>query len=86
MREEACTIWKTECPQLASLQVSLIMFYSYTLSHPSVQKPRSVISIESFIFNLGCEFYELGKHQHATYQSRVNNRSISTFELVHSDV
>jgi len=36
--------------------------------------------------SLGCESYELSKHHRATFQSRVNSRNSSTFELVHSDV
>ena len=39
------------------------------LGYPSVQKLRSVVHIESFIFSLGWESCELGKHHHATYQS-----------------
>jgi len=41
---------------------------------------------ESSVSTLGCESCELGKHHRATYQSRVNNRSSSAFELVHPDV
>jgi len=55
------------------------------LSHPSVQKLRCVVYIESFIFSLGCESCELGKYHYATYQSQVNNHNSSAFELVHSD-
>ena len=51
-----------------------------------MQKFQSVILIESFISSLGCESCELGKNHRATFQSRVNNRSNSAFELVHSDV
>ena len=47
---------------------------------------RSVILVESSISSLGCESCELGKHHRATFQSRVNSRSSSTFELVHSNV
>jgi len=45
-----------------------------------------VILVEASISSLGCESCELGKHHHATFQSRVNSRSSFTFELVHSDV
>ena len=37
-------------------------------------------------FFLSCESCELGKHHRAIFQSRVNSRSSSTFELVRSDV
>jgi len=56
------------------------------LGHPSVLKLRSVIPIESSIFSLGRESCELVKHHHATFKSRVNNRSSSAFDLVHSDI
>ena len=45
-----------------------------------------VIPIESSISSLGCESCELSKHHRATFQSRVNSRNSSAFELVHSDV
>jgi len=47
---------------------------------------RSVIHVESSISSLGYESCELSKHHRATFQSRVNSRSSSAFELVHSDV
>jgi len=47
---------------------------------------RSVIPVESSISFLDCESCELGKHHCATFQSQVNSRSSSVFELVHSDV
>ena len=56
------------------------------MGHPSVQKMWSVIPIEPSISSLGCESCELGKHHHATFQSRVNSRNSSAYELVHSDV
>ena len=51
-----------------------------------MQKLQSVVLVQSFIFSLGCEYCESGKHPRATYQSRVNNRNSSAFELVYSDV
>ena len=38
------------------------------------------------MFALDCESCELGEHYRVTYQNRVNNRSSSAFELVHSNV
>jgi len=70
----------------AWLQVDPILLWSWRLGHPSLQKIRSVIPVESFISSLSCKSCELGKHHRATFQSRVNNRSSSAFELVHSDV
>jgi len=63
-----------------------VLLWHWRLSHPSVQKFLSLVRVESFIFTLGCESYELGKHHHATYQHRVNNRNSIALELVHSDV
>ena len=47
---------------------------------------QSVISVESSISSLCCVSCELGKHHHATFSSRVNSRSSSPFELVHSNI
>ena len=63
-----------------------ILLKHWCLGHPSMQKLQSVVRVESFIFSLGCESCELGKHHRVTYQSRVNNRSSSTLELVHSNI
>ena len=87
MREKACTIWMTVSPTgFVVGQSDHVLLWHWRLSHPSVQKFLSVVRVESFIFILGCESYELGKHHHATYHSGVNNRSSSTFVLVHSDI
>jgi len=51
-----------------------------------VQKLRSVVPFEFFVFTLGCASCELDKHHHATYQSGVNNRISFAFELVLLDV
>ena len=63
-----------------------VLLRHWHLGHPSVQKIRSVIPIESSISSLGCESCELNKHHHATFQSRVNSRNSSAFKLVQSDV
>ena len=63
-----------------------ILLWHWRFGHHSVRKLRSVIHIESSISFLGCDSCELGTHHRATFQSRVNNRSSSAFELVHSDV
>lgn len=56
------------------------------VGHPSLQKLRMVVPIESSFSSLGCESCELGKHRRASYQSRVNKRSSTPFELVQSGV
>ena len=71
---------------LVAGQLDPVLLWHWRLGHPSVQKLRSVIPIESSIPSLACESCELGKHHRATFQSRVNNRSSSAFELVHYDI
>ena len=51
-----------------------------------MQKLQFVIPFEFSVSSFGCESCELGKHHRAIFQSRVNNRNSSTFELVHFDV
>jgi len=62
------------------------LLWHWRLSHPSLQKFQSVISVESSFFTLGCASCELGKHRRASFSNSVNNRSSFAFELVHSDV
>jgi len=68
---------------LVAGQPDPVLHWHWRLGHPSVQKLRFVIPIEFSISSLGCESCE---HHRATFQSRGNNRSSSTFKLVHSDV
>jgi len=71
---------------LVAGQPDLVLLWHWRLGHPSLQKIRSVIPVESSISSLGCEFCELGKHHRATFSSQVNSCSCSAFELVHSNV
>jgi len=71
---------------LVADQPDPVLLWHWRLGHPSVQKLRFVIHIESSVSSLGCESYELGKHHRATFQNRVNNRTSFAFELVYSDV
>jgi len=57
--------------------------WHHRLGHPSLQKLRQVIPIESSLSKLECESCQLGWHRQASYSSRVNNRSSSLFDLVH---
>jgi len=61
----------------------LILLWHWRLGHPSLQKIRSIIPVESSISSLGCESYELGKHHCGIFPSRVNSRSSFSFELVY---
>ena len=51
-----------------------------------MQRFQSVVPVESFVSTLGFTTCELGKQHHVFFPSRVNNRSSSVFELVHSDI
>ena len=71
---------------LVAGQPDLVLLWHWHLDHPSFQKMRSIIFVETSISSLGCESSELDKYHHATFPSRVNSRSSSPFELVHSDI
>ena len=64
---------------LVANQPDLVLLWR--LGHPSMQKLRFVVPIESSVSSLDCQSCELGKHHRATFQSRVNNHSNSAFEL-----
>ena len=63
-----------------------ILLRYWRLGHPSLQKLRLVISVESSFSTLGCASYEMGKHHRISFQSRVNSRSNFAFELIYYDV
>jgi len=65
---------------LVADQPDPVLLGHWRLGHPSVQKLRFVVPIESSISSLGCESRELGKHHRATFKSRVISRSSSAFE------
>jgi len=71
---------------LVAGQPDPILLWHWRLGHPSLQNLRSVISIESSFSTLGCASCEMDKHYRVSFQTRVNNHSSFTFELVHSDV
>ena len=68
MRGEACT---TESPtSFVAGQPDLILIWHLRLGHPSLQKLRPVVLIESSVSSFACEFCELGKHRHFSESSR----------------
>ena len=71
---------------LVAGQPDPILLWHWLLGHPSLQKFRSVISVESSFSTLDCASCEIGKHHHVFFPSRVNNCSSSALELVQSDV
>jgi len=50
-----------------------ILLWHWRLGHPSLQKIRYVIFVESSISSFSRKSCELGKHHRATFQSRVNS-------------
>jgi len=72
--------------RLVAGQPDFTLMWHWRLGHPSLQKLRSVVLVESFVSTLGCASREFGKHHHVSFPSRVNNRSSSAFELIHNDV
>ena len=71
---------------LVAGQSDPILLWHWCLGHPTLQKIRSIISIESSFSTLGCASCEMGKHHHIFFPCQVNNHSSSAFELVHYDV
>lgn len=56
------------------------------LGHPSLLKLQKMVPSLSTLSSLSCESCEFGKHSHSSFPKCVNNRAVSPFELVHSDV
>ena len=79
MRDDACTIWTTECPLMASLKVSLIW-----VSFRAKASICSLYWVLYFQFRLGVLWVRQTSLCHLS--ESVNNCCSSTFELVHSDI
>ncbi|KAK2380773.1 putative mitochondrial protein [Trifolium repens] len=56
------------------------------LGHPSLDKLKVLIPHLSHLKSLNCESCQLGKHVRASFPSSANKRSMSPFDIVHSDV
>jgi len=54
---------------LIANQSDSILLWQWCLGHPSLQKLRFVIPVESSISILGCESCKLGKHHCVSFQS-----------------
>ena len=70
----ACT--STEAP---------LLFHS-RLGHPSLSKFRKLVPHFSSLPSLECESCHLGKHTRVRFPKRLDSRTKSPFELVHTDV
>ncbi|RVW76761.1 Retrovirus-related Pol polyprotein from transposon RE2 [Vitis vinifera] len=56
------------------------------LGHPSLSKFQKMVPSFSSLSSLACESCQLGKHTRVSFPKRLNNRTKSPFELVHTDV
>ena len=56
------------------------------LGHPSLSKFQKMVTRFSTLSSLACESCQLGKHTHVSFLKHLNNRTKSSFEIVHTDV
>ena len=56
------------------------------LGHPNIFKFRKTVPHFSGLSLIECESYQLGKHTRAPFPRRLDQRTKSHFELVHTDV
>ena len=56
------------------------------LGHPSLSKFRKLVPHFSSLSSLECESCQLGKYTHVSFLKRLDPRTKSHFELVHTDV
>ena len=56
------------------------------LGHPSLSKFQKLVSYFSSLSSLECESCQLGKHTRVLFPKRLDLRTKSPFELVHTDV
>lgn len=56
------------------------------LGHPSLDKLTLMVPRLSHPMSLNCEARQLGKHVRVSFQSNDNKRSMSPFDIIHSDV
>ncbi|XP_075111907.1 uncharacterized protein LOC107787662 [Nicotiana tabacum] len=56
------------------------------LGHPSLAKLQKLIPSLFTLSSIECESCQLGKHTRISFPKRVNNRAISMFDIVHSDI
>ena len=56
------------------------------LDHPSLSKFRKLVPLFSSLSSLECESCQLGKHTRVSFPKRLDPRTKSLFELVHTNV
>jgi len=72
--------------ELACISTSSTFNYYYRLDHSSLPVLKLFVPSLSQILSLECKSYQLGKHHHMSYPSRVNKRADKSFNLVDSDM
>ena len=56
------------------------------LGHPNISKLRKMVPRFSSLSSIKCESYQLGKHTRVSFPKRLDQRTKSPFELVHTNV
>ena len=56
------------------------------IDHPNFSKLRKMVSRFSSLSSLECESCQFGKHTHVSFPKRLESRTKSPFELIHTDV
>jgi len=56
------------------------------LGHPSLAKMQQLVQSLCNVSSLSCELCQSGKHICSSFPSRVSQRALSLFALVHSDI
>ena len=74
-------LWSTAC---TSTEAPLLLHSR--LSHPSLSKFRKLVPHFSSLSSLKCESCPLGKHTRVLFPKRLDPRTKSPFQLVHTDV
>ena len=63
-----------------------VLLLLHSLDHPSLSKFRKMVPHFSSLSSLECESCQLGKHTHVLFPKRLDPRTKSHFELIHTDV
>nr|KYP75541.1 Retrovirus-related Pol polyprotein from transposon TNT 1-94 [Cajanus cajan] len=56
------------------------------LGHPSLNKLKKMVPYLSRLESLKCESCQLGKHVRTSFPNSINNRAVSPFDVIHSNV
>ena len=85
---ESHSLFLLSSPSSSTTCISMdtpLLIHSF-LSHPNIFKCRIMVPRFSSLSSIECESCQLGKHTHVPFPRRLNQRTKSPFELVHTDV